>query len=166
MKKLAFLLIAILFLPACSTAVPQSAKDAHEALKKLEARTQVGITYPEYLKAVGDTKYLVQKFLETKDADNHPNIANAHKKTMLNYELAAAVWQSRFTPVRGIELMSEQGISIREYLGKRHEWPSLIIEQSQAGALEILDPQKLLSLIWTKASKELAAATELIEGNK
>ncbi|HTF66507.1 MAG TPA: hypothetical protein VK638_27865 [Edaphobacter sp.] len=52
----------------------QKAKEAVIALKKLEARTDAGVSHRDYLVALGDTNFSVRQFLESERAREVPRV--------------------------------------------------------------------------------------------
>jgi hypothetical protein len=78
------------------TANAQSSKDAYKALKKLEARTQAGISYKDYGPALGDAKVEVNMFSESAEAKEKPRLKEIFNKAMGHYEEAGNVWRYQF----------------------------------------------------------------------
>ena len=86
MKRfLSFSLIAISFWVTPCISYAQSAKEAFMALKKLEARTQAGISYRDYGPALGEATFPVNLYLETAEGKESSDLANAIRRTMSIY---------------------------------------------------------------------------------
>jgi hypothetical protein len=66
------------------------------ALKKLEARTQSGISYRDYGPALGETKFAVNMYLESPDRDKNPQLAAYVDQTMTTYTAAGMIWDLKF----------------------------------------------------------------------
>ncbi|MGD0217487.1 MAG: hypothetical protein ABSC45_08265 [Desulfobaccales bacterium] len=60
-----------------SIAFSQSAKDALRAMKKLQARTQAGISYNDYAPALGEAKFEINLFLESPAAKENYKFTEA-----------------------------------------------------------------------------------------
>lgn len=100
MKKtiIVFCLLTLVFIPVSSHAkqkIPESAKAAVKALKKLEARIQAGISYRDYAPALGDAKFDVNMFVQGNDAKGFDDLKASIIKTMSTYDLANSIWNSK-----------------------------------------------------------------------
>ncbi len=91
MKKLLPISIAIV-LWIGGVAHSQSANEAIEALKKLESRVQVGISYKDYGPALGETHYKVKLFLESPNSNSNPMLAKSVKKALDHFIYAKDIW--------------------------------------------------------------------------
>ena len=94
---------------------PKSAHDALAALKKLEARTEMGINYREYTSALGDTWVIVKIFVESKEADEYPKLKEHLSSAIDHYKSASESW--------GLKV---QGGATGEYPPPTDAGPSLI----------------------------------------
>jgi len=93
MKKV-LLIICFLFLITLPGFVfGQSAKEAVRTLKKLEARVQVGISYRDYMPALGDAQFEVNQFLESSEARKKPHLAESINKVMDHYIIAGNLFE-------------------------------------------------------------------------
>lgn len=90
MRKL--FLIIMMILGTAGIAYGQSAKEAVEALKKLESRVQVGISYNDYGPALGETHYKVKMFLESPNSNNNPALKKPIGKALEHYIYAKDIW--------------------------------------------------------------------------
>lgn len=183
MKK-AILLLACLGLIACNQ-IPQSGNDAYIALKKLEAKTQTGINYVDYLRALGDAKFAVNSFLGEKSASGE--FAKAIEKTMELYEEAAHIWQvglgmkditteDNYFQHQALVVKLKMIMFSFEKLITDKEWEEFleelqgtintnnwIIRQDSAGkSVFRWNYKKLLPLYWGSASNQLKAAGEAL----
>lgn len=93
MKRMLAVILIVLFW-SVGLAYGQSAKDAIKAVKKLEAKTESGMSYQKYREALGDTNAEVKLFLESKAAKKEPALAQSIKKIMENYQDAADLWKT------------------------------------------------------------------------
>lgn len=93
MKKIFILVVVIGFLVS-NVCYAQSAEDAIKALKRLEARTEMGINYRDYSMALGDTWIEVKLFLESPEAKSKPKLVESAIKIMDLYKFAHEIWRS------------------------------------------------------------------------
>ncbi len=76
-------------------AIPLQARDAVVALKKLEARTQTGITYDDYLKALGEARFAVNLFADSEESKKFQTLREAVQNIMSDYQFAGDVWKMK-----------------------------------------------------------------------
>jgi len=145
--KLILILNMIFFLISCSSYGP-NAKNAILSLKRLQAKTQAGVSYRDYGPALGDTKYYVNLFIESKEAKKNPELTTAIKATMIFYELANIVWQQKFSNKDSIR---SYFIDTSEPLGKILD--KIIPEAKHSYNLFNID--ETIGKLWAKASEEL-----------
>lgn len=164
MRLRLWLFLVFLFCFGCSQQIPQEAKDAYAALKKLEAKTEVGINLIDYGHTLGDVKYSVKTFLEHPDADRFPDLSAAFKKSMLLYELALDVWKVKIDKAKCISpndatgLMIIQALDISEkvlpdYIAYNHDCHNIAFKTDN------LVPQ-----IWQKSNQENRAIAAIMAG--
>lgn len=113
MKKLlgSMLVLIMAFLGGCSKQPPKAAMSAVKALKRLEARTQVGISYREYGPALGEAKAEVNLFLESPEAAKMPELTTSISKAMNHYKTAMKVWRRR---IRYGDLLRLRAVGMQE----------------------------------------------------
>ncbi len=70
----------------------QKAKDSVLALKKLEARLEIGLSNSDYSTALGEANFAVTQFLESDRADSAPEFSNSLRDAMKWYKAAAQLW--------------------------------------------------------------------------
>jgi DNA repair exonuclease SbcCD ATPase subunit len=79
-----------------------SAKEAVNALQKLEARIEVGISYLDYSRALGETLYQVEQFLQSPASSKLPEFSNSIRKVLSHYMILKEVLdlevKSKFLP--------------------------------------------------------------------
>jgi len=149
-----------------NSALGESAKEAVRALKKLEARCQAGISYKDYVAALGDAKFEVNLFLEGTEAKKRPRLAESIDKVMGHYEFAGTVWRHKFSSSRRVTEM----ISINSEFGQGilKLYPNSNKDFKEGGALttflkgNVIWIDALLPIIWKEASEELKNATNLL----
>ena len=74
---------------------PQSAQSALNAVKKLEARVEVGVNYADYSRAVGEAWGDVKIFIESADGKSVPEFSLLLTKAIEDYKLASDIWQNK-----------------------------------------------------------------------
>lgn len=155
-KKVFIIVLVIALTFTTITAFAQSAKEAIMALKKLQARIQSGISYRDYSSALGEAKFPVNLFQESKEAPRNIKLTESIARTMKHYEQAGAYWNYKF--------------SIWEYgIGKDDEqeiiaiYPDADKDSMNEGARisGCVYIERLLPVVWRAASKELAIASNL-----
>lgn len=89
-------ILVLLLMAGCDQkpAIPQQAKDAVIALKKLEAKVQTGINYPDYVSSVGEAVFAVNLLVDNPN-NKHPELTNAIRDALADYKFAGEVWKLR-----------------------------------------------------------------------
>lgn len=72
--------------------IPEEAEDAYKSLKRLEARTEIGVNYHDYNRVIGDTFPDVKLFLESREAKNLPELAFVLANAMDCYREVDRLW--------------------------------------------------------------------------
>ena len=75
---------------------PQSARDALNIVKKVEARTEIGINYREYQSVVGEAWGEVKIFAESPEGKAIPDFSLCLTKAISDYKSALSVWSAKF----------------------------------------------------------------------
>ncbi len=177
MKKLldSMMVLIMAFLGGCSKQPPKAAIAVVKALKKLEARTQVGISYRDYAPALGEAKAEVNLFLESPEATKMPELAASISKAMNHYEIALKVWRRRIETVDLIRMRADVPLYrevMQEFSPFLEQYPAVNRPDTEGGAIVTLDRSgeqeknlslgKLRSIIWNEASEELGRATSIL----
>jgi len=84
-------------LGGCTKSPSPEAKEAVVALKKLQSRTQVGITYHDYSALLGDTFGSVKLFTESDNANGFPQLKAAMTASMQEYLRAGKAWDAQIS---------------------------------------------------------------------
>lgn len=158
---IALLMNAILFFvafPSISSA--QLAEDAVMALKKLDARTDVGISYKQYSPALGEAKFSVNVYLESKEAMSNQELKDAIIKAIRCFDDAKDYWefQIKSDGIIGmwpdtLKRYPEAEKSIRNGGASVNRWPFG----------RRLHVEALLPIVWKHASIELDRATAILK---
>jgi hypothetical protein len=71
------------------------ARDALRAIKQLEAKTEIGLTYAQYVDAVGKTWVEVKPFVESSDGRKYPEFSSLLTNIIAQYQAGMELWQRR-----------------------------------------------------------------------
>lgn len=126
--------------------------EALTALKRLEARTEVGVSKTAYSSALGEAYFSVKQFLESADAKSMPELGKALTKTVYWYKAADEFWDIK---VDRLYLLCD---SIDERLCAQYA------ELLPAKKREYTSVSGMLQRALEEASKELAKASNLNAG--
>ena len=74
---------------------PQSVRNALNVVKKVEARTEIGINYRDYSSVVGEAWGDVKIFVESPDGKTIPEFCVLLTKAVRDYKLALDIWQNK-----------------------------------------------------------------------
>ena len=92
-KNLFITATAIILTFTAVTTFAQSAKEAIYALKKLEAKCQIGASYRDYSSVLGEAKFSVNLFIEGDEAKQIPTLKESISNIMRHYETAGIFWK-------------------------------------------------------------------------
>lgn len=177
MKKV-FLWMALLSLFVATGAEAQSARDAVRALKRIEARVDMGINYQEYLLALADARVEVQMYLESREAKQKDALNSLIKKILGHYETVREVWKGKVSKTQDIGTIFGHVICLNDepegLFGRRllKQYPQAEKPVDQGGALtrregkadqceEVL-VDNLIYMIWQEAARDLLKATRML----
>jgi|YelNatPaOPRAMG01_1025707.scaffolds.fasta_scaffold76262_2 hypothetical protein len=191
MKKLLPISIIMMFWFA-GIANAQSAKEAIEALKKLESRVQVGISYKDYGPALGETHYKVKNYLDSPESKKNSKLRNSIEKALNHYIYANDIWKYKFAgKVSDIIYREEPPLPhqyqyspnsatndlIRKGDERRKEAAKRFVDQimkdyrkvkltSYGGGGTFISISDALSVIWNEASDEIKIASKLLTSDE
>lgn len=176
MKKIIFLILISLF--AVPVVHAQSARDVVKALKRVEARVDMGISYNEYLLSVADARVEVQMYLESHEAKQKPALTNLIKKIIEHYETVREIWRNKVSKTQDIGTVFGHLICLNDepdgIRGRRllKQYPQADKPVDHGGALTRSDHKQerceeilvdnLIYIIWQEASKDLLQATRML----
>jgi hypothetical protein len=179
MKKI----VAVVFMISLIFSVPvhaQTAKDAIKAMKRLEAYFETGISYRDYVRALGEAKFEVNQFLESKDVESNKKLTEVIVKTISEYDDAKTIFSEKLKgPYRTIDNVdSFLTGEMAENAKKINKYYQIIVEQypesnkliADGGAIvdvsekdgRRINLSNLLPIILNQASKDLAEASALL----
>ena len=72
-------------------AFSQSSKSVVISLNKLESKTEIGISFQDYSRSLGDINYEVKTFLNSKESKTKPKLAESIQLVMTHYVNAKKV---------------------------------------------------------------------------
>jgi hypothetical protein len=175
MKKIILISLLIPFFIA-PLAYGQSARDAVKALKRIEARADMGISYSEYVLAVADARVEVQMYLESHEAKQKAEMTGLIKKILGHYETVREVWKNKVSRTQDLGTVFGHLICLNDdpegALGRRllKQYPQANQQVDHGGALtkrkkdrceEVL-VDNLIHIIWQEASRDLLQATRML----
>jgi hypothetical protein len=151
MKKL-ILIITTFFFTIPNISLAQSSHEAFKALKKLETRCQVGISYSDYKRDLGDVVYEVSSYTDSLKAKRLSNLTDAMATAVAHYVFAGRVWELKMI---GDKVIIKDDQAYREIL---KIYPKANKDISQGGALinftgkTSIYIDALIPIIWSEAS--------------
>ncbi len=177
MAKLSIILVQLFLSVIFFTGITyaQSGKEAFKALKKLEAKVEIGISYQKYRETLGDTNADVKLFLESNEAGNSPELSRSISKVMLNYKDAADLWgqyiESRGkldfydldNPHEARQFYPDLIDSYQRILKKYPKAYDKVIVRPEMVHKRIINLNDILQVIWSEASKELKKASNYLQ---
>ncbi len=155
--------------------------EAVKSLKQLQARVEVGISYKDYIVALGDVKFAVDNFLASLDAKDKPALSSVIRNSLQCHIDARTLWQLKIEGTefnkafRGIGISSPSDDFLRT--GGRHVddiWKCLVKNHPEFAPLSTAGEPRLdyggnryyavkiddlIGLLWKKAS----ALTPVVE---
>lgn len=148
--------------------IPESAKNAIRALKKLEARCQSGISYRDFSPAVGEANFEANMFLQNKDSSNFNNIKSSIIDTLLHYEYANIIWKHMFNS--GHKLHTDYKLNSKFVIDFFKRYPDSNKPVSEGGIIyhsdylneDVVIFQDALRYVFNKASIELKKGFEMV----
>ena len=159
MKKILSIVI-IVALCAClpSKSIASSVKDAYKSLKRVEASTEVGVTFPKYISGLVDAKVEVNIFLDNEKAKYNSDLVISMKKAMDHYLIAGQVWRKKFETLNMVDGNSLFGKRVLELYPQIKKTTAYKVY----GSNPFVKIEPLLTIIWLEASKELAKIGKLL----
>lgn len=153
------------------------ALSAIKALKKLEARTEAGISYKDYPPALGEAKFEVNQYLENDKSDRNPDLKKTIAEAMDLYKFAYEVWEAKFSwevsPDGSITIDMPGMVPYSAALATVYflKFPDLNKDVADGGVLRKSENSKYhtmridvaLGRVWEKASKKTADASAILK---
>lgn len=98
------LVFGLLFFSLPAISFCQSSKEAIRALKKLQAKIEIGIPYNDFCVALGDAKFKVDAFLESSEAKQKVKLASLIEKSLNHYVYAKSIWDLAIKGFKSISI--------------------------------------------------------------
>lgn len=146
---LCVLSLSVLFFSAITLAQPLN--DPIRALKKMEAKVEVGISYRDYLSLLGETKFEIKQFEENNDSNKFSAVRRSVREAFYAYEIAGVIW--------------EQKINLaQEFVPADDDFGITLLRScpGQSGRKGIA-MTACMSELWSKAAKETEGAVILLK---
>lgn len=146
-----------------------AAKAAIRALKKVESRVQVGISYRDYPSILGDAVDAVREFQDSKHAGAFPATQTALANAVRHYRTALTVWQEKFSHRRVMDSSLVIGSTADLLAQLQRDYPNIDTATysdsanmwGQVSKFFVYDVA--LSLIWSEASSSIKQASDGVE---
>jgi hypothetical protein len=136
-----------------------AARKMLSALQKLETRVQTGVSYRDYPVIVSDADYEVKQF-SNEFGSRLPEVGLNATKVVSDYQYVLSVWRIKFNQT------SPSGRRPNEWIHETAQiqavlnaYPSTYSARLSDGTLHI---DRVLSIIWTEASKKLKDVEQAI----
>lgn len=144
----------------------QTANDAYLALKKMEAKTQVGISHRDYAPALAETKFEVERCLESKSANKSPELSENLGNALTLYIHAKDIFDLKMDGEK-VFVDDIKGELVRKIYPKATSHPWTLDERLKKTAREsglpydrkVYNLSEVLSGLWGDASKEIKKAS-------
>ena len=151
--------LLIVLLAFVDLAQAQSAQEAIRAFSKLEARLEVGITYREYVAALGEVNFEIKSFADSNDAKMLPQIYEALELALSRHRIAQMMWGKTFGryPIETLPNNSD----VAKLLLSDYPEAARSVEDGGAMIAGKFDVMKILPLIWGRASQDVAVARKI-----
>ncbi|MGD0481288.1 MAG: hypothetical protein ABSA42_14030 [Terracidiphilus sp.] len=145
----------------------EQAKDAVLALKKLQARTEIGISQDDYSRALGDAYFSVRLFLDSDSAASVPEFSKALNSAIKWYRAAAELWKIKTDTqevAESVPGLKPDGADCDQQLGGDEnlcvKYPELISDRSGKRGINY---EGAINEAWRLASTEVRIADKLLK---
>lgn len=150
---------------ATSKAAPPVAIEAVNALKKLQARTQVGITYKDYAPALGEAKFALNLFVESSQSKDFPELVQILNSAFETFKMAGEVWDDKFNSSR----RSTTELTFKSYYPALFsKYPDADKSMTEGGIMfrydnkEYINIGTCVSFLFSKANEDIQKASAMI----
>jgi len=160
--------IICLFLINANPLCAQTPQDALDALKKLQARCTVGISYADYCRELGDALHRVDRFIESPAGRKSTQLSGHLKKAFGHYLMAQSLWKVKFHaedrylqaglyPVD--DAFMQEAMKIYPKLrSKIQTSPAYHAPPIHISSSRYIDLPDILSVIWNEAARQIQLA--------
>jgi tetratricopeptide (TPR) repeat protein len=155
---------------------PQAARDALKAIKQLQARTEVGLTYTQYMDAVGKAWVEVKPFVDSPDGRKFSEVSSLLTSIITQYKAGMEAWETQIrsedadlAAMNHTSLLlywheaviriteAESLLDVKPYRARNPRTVAIEreIDAVQAKSRELSDERTRLSNEWNKCKREL-----------
>jgi hypothetical protein len=160
MKRNVILSVVLLFFAFSPNVFGQTAREAVMALKKLQTRCSIGLSYSDYSSALAEAKSPVKLYLESPEAKNAPALLQALITALSHYDSVIRVWGYEFTKTSITnEIYSKSDSSL--YNAIKIDYPDVTVHSSFLKC-DYIVIDEAISIIWSKAAGEVGLASDLL----
>jgi len=165
-----FLSLILVVLLNMDISFAQSTKEAIRSLQKLQAKTEVGISYRDYVSVLGDAKFEVNLFLQSRQAKND-KLADSIMQAMEHYQMAKTVWQVKIDKMylgrlpsvsNFIFVDNEDDKELIDLNSLFRRYPNIKNEIRKGPMGRDIHIETAIQIIWAEANKELKKAITLL----
>ena len=143
--------------------VPQVAIDAVDAMKKLQAKTQVGIAYKDYSPALADAKFALNLYTESAQSKEFPELSQSLNSAFETFKMAGDVWSDKFSgsSVSKFSYKTNHPTVFLKFPDAAQDYSKggVIISEQDGGAFSI---DTMISFLFSKANEEVQKASAMI----
>lgn len=138
-----------------------------EALKRFRARTETGISYNDYVKALGELNYEIREFSDSPEARSIPKITGLLNTAFIRYKTAGTLWEGKNISNPGGDIFhrgDERSAQAKFFDSIVEVYSPKIqpfVKTNNNSTYLVFQP--VLSLIWSFASEDIREASELIK---
>lgn len=132
-----------------------AARACLSAIRKLEARVSVGISYRDYYAPLADTKFEVESFVRGPNGAYNQEFTSRVSKALSHYQMAGSIWSLKFS---GRRVNDDMAIT-PEILSL---YPSAAAHTRTMSNFQLIEYNKLLSIIWAEAKSESSEAEKAL----
>jgi FtsZ-binding cell division protein ZapB len=155
-------IVLLVGLPTLTYAQPQKAKNALMSLKRLEAKTQMGIDYETFMNMLSNVKFPLNLLQESDESKNYPELSKAISSAFQHFSNAGNVWQEKIGGGLSVAISSPMGKSISRI------YPNANEDINAGGALQRIILVKsynydaLIKIMFHAASRDIENATIML----
>lgn len=156
--KFVVFLLMILLVPA--TLHAETAKDAIQALKKLQMRTETGVSYREYPSILSDTKYTVKMYVESPEGALNSELSKLLLEPLNHFESALTIWKDKFSTNKGN--CPSNWLCDDDIYAVTKVYSDAPVHIAGYTKIKYLDIDETISFLWAKGKKDIDKASLLL----
>ncbi len=163
-RRIVYCCLVLLCFAVIGNASAQTAKNAVRAFAKLDARTETGISYRDYVSTLGDVNFELKSFTESSEARKYPEVQKALNHAMLCHLEAKELWGLKFGRYGSQSLPPTSEIA-KSLLAR---YPEAARPLADGGAILVtgnVSIEFLIQHIWKDASRSVENAKRLLSAD-